>query len=73
MAKAALQMALDNSIKMACGRCLVKIFLCEDDLADKSKSLNKLLIREHLAYSYHGGTKNNDFKTYFYLDSSAYI
>ena len=55
------------------GRCLIKIFLREDDLADKSKSLNKLLIREHLAYKYHGGTKNNDFKTYFSLESSAYV
>lgn len=55
------------------GRCLIKIFLCEEDLADKNKSLNKILIRENLAYVYHGGTKNNDFKTYFSLDPTAYI
>ncbi len=47
------------------GRCLIKVFLNEEDLDDKTKSINKILLRENLAYQYYGGKKNNDFTSYF--------
>jgi endonuclease YncB( thermonuclease family) len=50
------------------GRCLVKVFLNEEDLKDQTKSINKILLREKLAYKYYGKTKNNDFKSYFKID-----
>ena len=40
-------------------------FLNEEDLDDKTKSINKILLRENLAYQYYGGKKNNDFTSYF--------
>ena len=47
------------------GRCLVKVFINKDDLEDKTKSVNKTLLNENLAYKYYGGTKNNDFTSYY--------
>jgi len=47
------------------GRALVKVFLHEGDLTDRTKSVNKVLLREKLAYPYYGGAKNPDFRTYF--------
>ena len=47
------------------GRCLVKVFINKDDLEDKTKSVNKILLNENLAYKYYGGTKNNDFTSYY--------
>ena len=47
------------------GRCLVKVFINKDDLEDKTKSVNKTLLNENLAYKYYGGAKNNDFTTYY--------
>ena len=47
------------------GRTLIKIFLAEEDLADKTRSVNKILLREGLAYKYYGKTKNRDFRSYF--------
>ena len=47
------------------GRCLIKVFLNKEDLDDKTKSINKILLREGLAYKYYGGKKNNDFTSYF--------
>ena len=34
------------------------------------KSINKILLREGLAYKYYGGKKNNDFTSYFKIISS---
>ena len=50
------------------GRCLVKVFLNKEDLNDKTKSINKILINEKLAYKYYGKTKNSDFKSYYKVD-----
>lgn len=50
------------------GRCLVKVFLNKEDLKDKSKSINKILLKEKLAYKYYGKTKNTDFKSYYKKD-----
>jgi endonuclease YncB( thermonuclease family) len=47
------------------GRTLIKIFLSEEDVTDKSRSVNKILLREGLAYKYYGGSKNRDFTSYF--------
>ena len=47
------------------GRTLIKIFLNEEDLTDKTRSVNKILLREGLAYKYYGGSKNRDFRSYF--------
>ena len=47
------------------GRCLIKIFLSEEDLVDKTKSVNKILLNEGLAYKYYGGKRNKDFTSYF--------
>jgi len=47
------------------GRCLIKVFLKEEELNDKTKSINKILLRENLAYKYYGGTKETNFKSYF--------
>lgn len=47
------------------GRTLVHVFLKEEDLDDKGKCVNKVLLREGLAYSYRGGKKNRDFRSYF--------
>lgn len=52
------------------GRCLIKVFLNEEDLDDKTKSINKILLRENLAYQYYGGKKNNDFTSYFKIISN---
>lgn len=47
------------------GRTLIKIFLSEEDVTDKTRSVNKILLREGLAYKYYGGSKNRDFTSYF--------
>ena len=47
------------------GRTLVHVFLAEEDVGAKERCLNKRLVREGLAYPYHGGKKNNDFRSYF--------
>lgn len=72
--KKELKTILNNNKKIIWARCgtfgkfgrpLIKLFLNEEDLCDKTKSVNKLLIREGLAYRYHGGKKEADFTTYF--------
>lgn len=47
------------------GRVLVHVFLNRDDVQTKELCFNRTLIREGLAYRYHGDTKNDDFHSYF--------
>jgi len=51
------------------GRCLIKVFLTQQDLQDKTKSINKILLYENLAYKYYGGAKNKNFESYFKIET----